>query len=77
MSKTYGMLHSSKMGTTKTITGTEWVESALMTRNIKIITQMGEDDVVYLHLKEVHDASGDLLIRSIRILPDGTIEPLN
>jgi 2,3-bisphosphoglycerate-independent phosphoglycerate mutase len=65
------------MGTTKTIRGSEWVESSLMTKNIKIITQMGEDDVVYLHLKEVHDASGDLLIRSFKLLPDGTIEPLN
>jgi len=77
-SKTYGILSSSRsVGKNRTIRGNEWVESILMTKDIKIVTQMGEDDIVYLHLKEVHDASGDLLIRSIRILPDGTIEPLN
>ena len=75
--KTYSTLWSDTSKSTKTCGGTEWVEARLMTSDVKLIAQMDKDGVTYLHLKEVHDASGDLPIRSFKLLADGTMIPLD
>ena len=75
--KTYSTLHSDTSKSTSTCGGTEWVEAQVMTKDVKLIATMDKDGVTFLHLKEVHDASGDLLIRSFKLLPDGTMIPLD
>ena len=70
---TYGMLMSSMKQNDKTLRGGDWIESTLMTHDIKLTTNMGKDGEVNMYLKERDDAQGDKLIAWFQLQPDGTM----
>ena len=70
---TYGMLISSRKQNEKTLCGGDWIESALMTHDIKVITQIEKNGLINIYLKERDDAQGDRMIAWFELQPDGTM----